>query len=208
MRRYDIMRYEIFLFFLWNFEILLTHFNTYRDLVARTKFCQTRSIGSPEAFFQFPLKCFQQHLPFRFQNKTHCTCKKTLNLVILAVMWRLFRFPTWIKVLLGGLEIELTNPKSTLTSLVESYQQVSKYWLCWPKRTHVLTQTNTLIKGPAYITSWWFIPRSSNHAHNCFLAFEEDTRGKGNPQSIPFLPLEKKALLCQSSLGKSPSLKA
>ena len=36
----------------------------FRDLVILTKFCQTRSIGSPDAFFQFPLKCFQQRLPF------------------------------------------------------------------------------------------------------------------------------------------------
>ena len=73
---------------------------------------------------------------------------KPLNLVILDVMWILFRFHTWIKVLLDDLETELTNPKSTLTPLVGSYKQVSKYWLCWPKSTHVLTQTtNTSIKG-------------------------------------------------------------
>ena len=41
----------------------------FRDLVILTKFCQTRSIGSPDAFFQFPLKCFQQRLPFLRRKK-------------------------------------------------------------------------------------------------------------------------------------------
>ena len=56
----------------------------FRDLVILTKFCQTRSIGSPDAFFQFPLKCFQQRLPFllikentlhlmeRFEKEKNC----------------------------------------------------------------------------------------------------------------------------------------
>ena len=42
---------------------------SFRDLVILTKFCQTRSIGSPDAFFQFPLKCFQQRLPFLRRKK-------------------------------------------------------------------------------------------------------------------------------------------
>ena len=41
----------------------------FRDLLILTKFCQTRSIGSPDAFFQFPLKCFQQRLPFLRRKK-------------------------------------------------------------------------------------------------------------------------------------------
>ena len=44
-------------------------FLSFRDLVILTKFCQTRSIGSPDAFFQFPLKCFQQRLPFLLLKK-------------------------------------------------------------------------------------------------------------------------------------------
>ena len=49
---------------------------SFRDLVILTKFCQTRSIGSPDAFFQFPLKCFQQRLPFLLLKNTLQRWKK------------------------------------------------------------------------------------------------------------------------------------
>ena len=50
----------------------------FRDLLILTKFCQTRSIGSPDAFFQFPLKCFQQRLPFLASDIKECTFHQIL----------------------------------------------------------------------------------------------------------------------------------
>ena len=67
--------------FLWEKEpficgiFMLLSFS-FRDLVILTKFCQTRSIGSPDAFFQFPLKCFQQRLPFLLLKNTLQRWKK------------------------------------------------------------------------------------------------------------------------------------
>ena len=131
----------------------------------------------------------------RFQNENSLHMWKPLNLVILDVMWILFRFHTWIKVLLDDLETELTNPKSTLTPLVGSYKQVSKYWLCWPKSTHVLTQTtNTSIKGVGIYQIMMIYSEITQSRIQLLLGIWREHERKGQPSINSFFASGEKGL--------------